>query len=61
MKKPKKPKESNAERTARLTQAESLGRGGDVFAQARQRLKASRVRSSLFGGPETGRTTMGVG
>jgi hypothetical protein len=57
----KKKKESNAERTARLAQAEQLGRGSNATSQARQALKAKRVRSSLFGGSETGRNTLGAG
>ena len=53
---PKKKKESNAERTARLLQAEKLGRGGSPESQLDEIRKRARRRASVYGGAETGAT-----
>lgn len=59
---PKQKKETNDERTARLVQAEQLGRSAGVADSLDQIRKNARRKSSLFGGSETGgKVRMGAG
>lgn len=52
---PSAKKESNDERNARLLSARKSSRDAKALAQQSDFLRRARRRSSLFGGPETGK------
>lgn len=61
MGKPERPKEGNAERTARLLRGGEVNKDQARLLEARSIRNRQRRRSSLLGGPETGKTVLGVG
>lgn len=58
---PKKKAETNDERNARLLAAKKSSLDALALLQQSEFLKRARRRSSLFGGPETGSVSPGLG